>query len=168
MQQPFTDMGSIIPELETDFVFRRRPLAIPGDLRPTWKIALLVLVLKSCCRGSRTSLARLHVLCWALSAPDSRAALLAAISGQLDPRSLIVRFDPFLERALQYAIGEKLVVHWRGRAVELTPTGKKLAAEVIATEDLFNSEKEFLALIGQDLSEKLVNRMFGLGAANAI
>ncbi len=168
MQQPFPDMGAAIHELETDFVFRRRPLAIPGDLRPTWKIALLVLLLKNCCRGSRTSLSRLHVLSWALSAPDSQAALLAALSGQLDPRSLIVRFDPFLERALQYAIGEGLVIHWRGKAVELTPMGKRLAAEIIATEDLFNSEKKFLALIGQDLSEKLVNRMFGLGAANAI
>jgi hypothetical protein len=163
MQLSSAESGFSIPELETNFVFRRRPLAIPGDLRPTWKIGLLVLLLKSCCRGSRTSLARIHVLSWALSAPDSRSALFAAISGQMDPRSLIVRFDPFLERALQYAIGERLVVHWRGRSIELTPSGKKLGAEILATEELFRSEKQFLAQIGNDVSEKLVNRMFARG-----
>lgn len=163
-----SDAWVAIPELDTDFVFRRRPISIPGDLRPTWKIGLLVLVLRSNCRGGRATLARLHLICWALSRPDTQAALLGAISGQLDPRALIVRFDPFLERALQYAIGEKLITRWRGNAVELTQSGKIFGGELMVTDELFALEKKYLALIGKEISEKFVNRIFGQGAVDAI
>src|SRR5258705_12942506 len=94
-----------IPELKVEFVFRQRPLAIPGDLRPTWRIALIALLLKNCCRGGRSSFARLHVLSWGIRTQQSQSDLRAAAAGNVPLSSVIVRFDPFLDRAIDFAIG---------------------------------------------------------------
>ncbi len=149
-----------IPELKADFVFRRRPFAIPGDLRPAWRIGLIVLLLKNCCRGGKSSLGRLHVLSWGIRSRQSRRDLEAATDGELPLASLIVRFDPFLDRAVDFAIGENLLTHIGGRAVELTASGRRLATEVESNNSLFEAEKSFIASIRRDVTEQLVDQMF--------
>jgi hypothetical protein len=155
--------GFDIPELKTSFVFRRQPVAIPGDLRPVWKIGLIVFIVNKCCRGGRTSLTRLHVLSWGIRSSESRDALHAAIEGQLSPDSLIVRFEPFLNRALDFAIGEGLVRRLDGKKIEVTTKGRSLADEISAAKDAYMTEKTFIHLIGQRLTEDLVNKMFSRG-----
>ena len=150
-----------IPELKADFVFSRRPLAIPGDLRPTWRIALIVLLLKNCCRGGRSSFARLHVLSWGIRTLESQSELKAAAEGDIPLSAVIVRFDPFLDRAIDFAIGEKLVIHRGGKLVELTEDGRRLAAEVQRDRSLLAIEKDFMSSIRYVVSETLVNQMFG-------
>jgi hypothetical protein len=150
-----------IPELRTPFVFRKRPIAIPADLRPGWRIGLLVLLLKNCCRNRRTSFARLHVLSWGLRTAQSRRQLQAAVEGRLSPDSLIVRFEPFLVQAVDFAIGEGLVRREGGAKIELTALGLKLAEELEGAESTFDVEKRFMAVIRTKVSEDLVNKMFG-------
>ena len=149
-----------IPELKTEFVFSRRPMAISGDLRPAWRIGLIVLLLKNCCRGGKTSLARLHVLSWGIRTRRSQIDLQAAAGGELPLAAVMVRFDPFLDRAVDFAIGERLLSHHGGRAVELTPSGKQLATDLEAEESLFVAEKRFIASIRRGVTEQLVERMF--------
>lgn len=150
-----------IPELKTSFLFRSRPVTIPGDLRPAWRISLLVLLLSYCCRSGKSSLARLHVLSWAIRTEQSQQDLLSVITQERSPSSLIVRFDPFLDRALDFAVGEGLVRHCGGKAVELTNSGKALALELNDSEDIFLSEKRFITSVKHKVSEKLVNEVFG-------
>lgn len=152
-----------IPELKTEFLFRRQPVAIPGDLRPGWRIGLLVLLLNNCCRSGRTSLARLHVLSWGIRTKENRRALQAAIEGALSPDSLVVRVEPFLNRAVDFAIGEGLVRRSGGNKIELAPNGRELAEELGKIETAYVVEKKFIAAIHQGVTEKLVNHMFGGG-----
>lgn len=154
------DRNIEIPELKTEFLFRRRPVAIPGDLRPAWKIGLLVLLLNSCCKNGRTSLARLHVLSWGIRTIENRRNLKTAITGNLSPDSLIVRFDPFLNRALDFAIGEGLVRREEGSKIEITPKGRKLAEELTQVAAAYKDEKQFINSIQQGVTETLVNQMF--------
>lgn len=149
-----------IPELKADFLFRRRPVAIPGDLRPAWRIGLLVLLLNNCCRSGRTSLARLHVLGWGIMTKENRRNLTSAIKGDMSPDTLIVRFDPFLNRALDFAIGEGLVRRNEGSKVELTLSGKNFAEELAQEETAYADEKQFIDSIRQEVTEALVNQMF--------
>ncbi|MCX7409786.1 MAG: hypothetical protein NTZ32_17050 [Planctomycetales bacterium] len=150
-----------IPELRTAFLFRRRPVAIPGDLRPAWRIGLVVLLLKNCCKSGRSSLARLHVLSWGFLSADGRHQLQAAVEGRLSPDALVVRFEPFLVQAVDYAIGEGLVRRAGGNKIELTPSGKTLAEEIDATEETYVAEKQFMSIVRTKVTEDLVNRMFG-------
>lgn len=156
-ETPYLD----IPELKTSFLFRRRPVAIPGDLRPAWRIGLLILLLSHCCRSTKSSLARLHVLSWAIRTEQSQQDLLSVIERERNPSSLIVRFDPFLDRALDFAIGEGLITHCGGKAIELTSAGKALSLELDGSETLFLAEKKFIASVKHKVSEKLVNEVFG-------
>jgi hypothetical protein len=157
----FVDRVFEIPELDTPILFKRRPLSLPEDLRPSWRIGLLVLLLSSCCRGARSSRARLHVLSWGIRTDQTQAEVKAAIKGNLNPRALIVRFDPFLDRALDFAIGEGLIKPDGGKTVVLTASGKELAEEISKSDDLFVPEKAFVKAIGLHVTEKLVNEMFG-------
>lgn len=149
-----------IPELRADFLFRRRPVAIPGDLRPSWRIGLIVLLLNKCCRGRHTSLTRLHVLSWGIRTEKNRSDLKSAIKGALQPDSIIVRFEPFLNRSIDYAIGEGLIRR-SGSKIELTPRGQKLAEELEQVESVYIIEKHFIDEIRQSVTEMLVNNMFG-------
>lgn len=154
-----------IEELRTDFLFTRRPSAVPGDLRPAWRIGLLVLLLNGCCRSARSSFARLHVLNWGISSSKSRENLLAAVNGTMSAQSLIVRFDPFLNRAVDFAIGEGLIKRYDGSKIELTTQGKQLAKDIVAADTAYLSEKSFINAIRFEVSETLVSTMFRLGAA---
>ena len=149
-----------IPELNTQFLFRKRPLSLPADLRPTWRMAIVVLLLKNCCQDATSSLARLHVLSWATRTPEGRESLLAAIDRRLTPDALVVRFEPFLNLAIDYAIGEKLVSRGRGDRLTLTDRGRDFAEEIEANESLLMTEREFMSRIKKRVSQALVNRMF--------
>ncbi|HXS97822.1 MAG TPA: hypothetical protein VN736_24655 [Candidatus Limnocylindrales bacterium] len=154
-----------IPELSAPFVFRRRPATVPGDLRPGWRIGLVVLLMSECCRSARTSLTRLHVLNWSIRSPETRAALLAIMDGSDAVGSLIVRFEPFLNRAVDFGIGEGLIKRaGGGKTIELTNTGKRLAGDLKRAENAFSAEKQFIASIGQKVTERFVDDMFGKGA----
>lgn len=158
-----TNTGALnISELDAAFVFRRRPIAIPGDLRPSWKIGLIVLLLSKCCRQNRTSLTRLHVLSWAFRTTESLDALRQTIAGSLPPDSLVVRFEPSLNRAVDFALGERLVTRIDGSRIELAPLGKQLADEINSDESLFVTEKLFMAEIRQKVSEAMIDNIFGV------
>lgn len=150
-----------IPELRVPFVFRSRPVPIPADLRPAWRIGLIVLLLKKCCRQGRSSLTRLHVLSWGFVSPEGRMQLLAAAAGTLSPDSLVVRFEPFLLQAVDYAVGEGLVRRTGGGTIELTEHGSRLAEEIEADETAFLMEKTVMDTIRTRLSESIVKQMFG-------
>ena len=85
------------------FRFTARPTAIPPDLRPVWRMTILVLFLQRCCRQGKSSLKKLHVLNWAIRHPASRQTLLDVLDGRARPDRAIVRFDPALNRALDLA-----------------------------------------------------------------
>jgi hypothetical protein len=150
-----------IPELRTEFLFRRRPVAIPADLRPAWRIGLIVLLMKNCCRGGRTSLSRLQVLSWGFRSAEGRTQLQAAVDGRLSPDALVVRFEPFLVQAIDFAVGEGLLKRNGGNKIELTEAGFRLAEELEIEGSAFEAERSFMAILRMKVSEDLVNRMFG-------
>jgi hypothetical protein len=149
-----------IPELKTNFLFRRQPVAIPADLRPIWRIGLIVLLLNNCCKGGRTSFARLHVLNWGIRSKKNRHDLQAVIKGVIAPDAVIVRFEPFLNRAVDFAIGEGLVRLVDGKNLELSTKGRELAINIHQIESLYTLEKQFMEAIRNNLTESLIKKMF--------
>jgi len=150
-----------VPELDATFTFRRRPVALPGDLRPTWRIGLLTLLLSHCCRQQRSSLTRLHVLNWAVRSEANLQDLTALIEGRLSPDQLIVRFDPAFNRAIDFAIGERLVQRVDGSRIELAEPGKAFAEVISADPVVYVTEKKLIGTIKQRASETLVDNIFG-------
>lgn len=152
-----------IPELRTQFVFQRRPTSIPADLRPAWRIGLIVLLLKHCCRAERASLAKLHVLNWGLRSTQGRDRLIALATGKLSPGALVVRFEPFLIQAVDFALAENLICRDGGNRVKLIERGKTLAQELDAQDAVFLAEKRVMSIIRTKISEDLVNKLLSGG-----
>jgi hypothetical protein len=77
---------------------------------------------------------------------------------------LIVRVEPSLNLAVTLAAAEGLVQRPNGEHIELTPRGIELADAIDATEGMYVVEKELMASIGKQVSEKLIKRIFETGS----
>jgi hypothetical protein len=137
------------------FTFRRRPTSVPPDIRPEWRIPLLLLMIRSC-RGQVASREQLHVLNSAILSAGSRHALLAAFGGQLAPRSPALQFEPAFDRALDRGLGLGLMTMNQQGRLQLTDLGRSIAAAVDADDRLFTAERELLASLPRSLSQAAV------------
>jgi hypothetical protein len=127
---------------DISFAFSRKPVPIPALLRPELRVALILLCL-SRCWGERATRRHLHVLNWAVRTPEAQLAFKNVIGGHLRPDAAIVRFDPILDRALQYAEGEKLILT-SGDTVHLQPKGSAYLKRLQREKDCMAQEKSFL------------------------
>lgn len=145
----------LLPERPT-FKFRHRPGALPGDLRISWRLALLILILRHS-RGGKASLAKLHLLNDALrseTALEKLAEILSESRTSLDWR---IRVEPALGRALDIARGEGLVSVKNGPVYRLTEKGVVAADALEEKEHLLDMERAFLATYARQVSERFVN-----------
>lgn len=148
-----------IPELDTPFVFGEQPESLPGDFRPMWRIASVLLILGLASRGKKSSFGRLHVLNWGLRTKENRSALKEMIDGNLAPDVILVRIEPSLNRAVDLASAEGLLQRISGDRVKLSDPGGKAVATIVDSGAL-DIERQYLEEIGVRLTEKQVKRVF--------
>jgi hypothetical protein len=153
------------------FTFESRPSPLPCDLRPVWRMHLLVLLLEQC-RGGVASMAQLHVLNWAVRTEETRLQFLQFLRGKRAPNQIIVRYDPSVNRAVHFAFAEGLVRHDKPESFDEKPTsqshyrviladrGRKLAEQIKDKDDCFVPEREFLESIGHKVTQKEVETLF--------
>ena len=149
---------SLLPNINVPFTFARRPESIPPDLRPKWRVAMLLLLLRYC-RGSQSSLMKLHVLNWAIRTPESRGRFLAYIKGEANPEDVIIRFEPGLNLAIDFARGEGLIKIEKGKKVELTDRGSNIAQQIDSDKDCLVEERKFLADVKPFVYEKNIGNL---------
>jgi hypothetical protein len=155
--------------LDVPFTFRERSTPLPSDLRPAWRIAVLLLLLDNC-RGAQATLKQLHVLNWAIKDRGSQLAFLEFIHGEVLPSQVIVRYDPSLNRAIDFALAEGLVLQNMdelGNAtaagshrLALSKAGRAIATEILSQSDCMAVEKDFLAAIGHKITQGEVESLF--------
>lgn len=141
--------------LDVKFKFVPRPRDLPGDLRPNWRVPLLILMLDMCCRGGKSTLYKLHLLNWAIRSQGQRDLLLKNLSGDPDYSQIRIQVEPSFIRAIQFAVAEKLVERLENSRVQITERGKQFAHDIKESESLV-SEKDFLKKIGLRLTEAFV------------
>ena len=141
------------------FRFRRRPMAIAAELRPDWKIGALLLILHLSSRGGKSSLRRLHILNWALRSPKHRADFEQVRERRQPLFSFQFRFEPALGRAINLAVGEKLVEWVGGNRLRITVQGKRWVTAIMQDESVMLQERNFLDRIGKSITEPLATQM---------
>jgi hypothetical protein len=85
------------------------------------------------------------------------------IAGNLRPDEAIVRFDPVVDRALQFASGELLVIT-SGEMVFLTGKGEQFVKLLMKQKECMVVEKKFLASLGRKLTQVQVDAFLTLEA----
>lgn len=121
-------------------VFQRRARAFPADLRRSWRVPLILLLVDSCWGHSATR-TQLHVLGSALLRPDVRTALTWLMAGGI-PDWAPIRFDPALERAIDLAVGSELLTEQETGRLVLTESGSSIVDQIRSDETVLRSERD--------------------------
>lgn len=66
---------------------------------------------------------------------------------------MLVRFDPSVNRAVKYAIADKLLIQLKNGTFRLSDKGKKFVLDIEKDDSLLNNEKQYL----DKYSKKLTN-----------
>jgi hypothetical protein len=145
--------------LDGRVAFGRQPEAIPGDLRASWRLSILCVILMRC-RGSKASLQTLHVLWWAMRSRSSRGLFVRWLEGDNRPDDLVVRFDPSLTVTLDLALGAALVTWDSGTSVvTLTAEGKSVAEAAWSDERVLREERAFLRKLPAHITQKSMREL---------
>jgi hypothetical protein len=143
----------LLQGIRNDFLFRPRPTSLPAELRPDWRISVLLLILLKTGRANTASLKKLHVISWAIRNAGDRTTFSDILAGNATADAMMIRFDPALNRALEFALGEKLVAFERlvsgGLNVSLTESGRAAALKLQEYSDCLQHEKVFLDGVGK-------------------
>ncbi|QLJ07244.1 hypothetical protein [Pseudoalteromonas sp. JSTW] len=137
------------------FYISERKEFISCDLRPNWRISLLLLILRLVGRGSKASRNKIHIVNWALKNEEHAQSYLAYIENGQGKRPFI-NLDPTMDKAIDYALYSKLLSIENNR-VSLTEDGIKIANK-LKKADVFNSEKRVLEKLKQALTEDKVKK----------
>jgi len=147
--------------LDGPFALTRRPEPVSGDLRIGWGIAIIVLILGKC-RGKRASLQKLHFLAHSIRTCKARTDTLKVFARTLRSSDIIIRVEPWLNRALAFANGSGLIELEKGNSAKLSSAGLRVLATLYEDEGLFTEEKRFLDTIGTQATEETIRKIMGM------
>jgi hypothetical protein len=80
------------------------------------------------------------------------------MKGERQTEDVLVRFDPAFNRALDFAVGERLASLEKkstGLVIELLPAGRELAKDIEEHEDCLKEERDFFDMIKRVPQEKI-------------
>lgn len=135
--------------------FTKKPIPIPADYRPIYKIAQILLILKFCCRKEKSSLIKLHFFSWALKSEERVEKVLNLVHEKKLIDFSMWRFEPSLNRALSFAIAEGFVEQ-DDINYHLTLKGEDFVEELMKFSQLMEKEKKFVNIVKKKVTESLI------------
>jgi len=130
-----------------DLKFSKKPISIPVDYRPMYKISQIVMILSITCIGNKSSLLKLHLLSWALKDYKNKDEVLELIKNNYDTDIAVWGIEPALNRALLFCVSENICTIESGKYL-LTKKGEEFF-KLIIKADVFKEEFDFLKFIGK-------------------
>lgn len=144
--------------LKNGVIFDAKPDAVPYNYRISYKVSIICLMIYKCCGRRGCSLIKMHIIASALADSRFYKKLMKFLDSNLQ-REFIVRFDPALNRALEYALADKLVVQQANGSYKLSVDGKSLAKEISEDKEILCNEKQILDDISLKLSEEKIKEI---------
>lgn len=138
--------------------FVRRPTSVPPDVRPEWKIPLLLIMIKKC-RGAKASREQLHVLNTIFLNPNSYKSLIGELNGRPAPVFPIVQYEEAFDRALNWAEGFGLVTVTDSNRFELSELGDSIVTAINLNDSLFTSERMLLDALPNSLTQSSISQV---------
>ncbi|GAB3528601.1 hypothetical protein [Photobacterium alginatilyticum] len=136
--------------------FTRRPMPVIPDHRPMYKISLLLLVLKECSVGGKSSLIRLHLFNWALKSEQrTKQLILSAEEKQLTFD--IWGMDPTVNFAINHAIANGLMIKI-STGYKISSKGEEFLSKYNVKEQ-FRANEYFFNAVKKKISQKMVDQV---------
>ncbi|MEQ2026832.1 hypothetical protein ABLB84_13895 [Xenorhabdus szentirmaii] len=122
--------------------FNYRGAHLDPELRPLWRISLLILILMKLCSGNKANSKKLQAL-YSLVASEKKRHLYT--SDRNSHESLNIRFDPLVDRAIDMGVGHCLFELDDAKSVVLTAKGMAFGKSVEKDCNIFILEKDFMS-----------------------
>lgn len=134
--------------------FSPRPQPLSASLRPIYRISLILLILKTNCRGKTASMIKLQFFNWLLKSSSVQELNKERLVYNCEFTLERMHFDPMVNLSLNYAIAEKLISMTSNSKYKLTDRGNAFLDKILQDEQsVLTEEREFLMQIGQRVSE---------------
>jgi hypothetical protein len=129
------------------------------ELRIIYRIVQVLLVLKICSRGQKSSLIRLHLFNWGLSSKENRTTLLK-FAQQTTTSINFWSIDPMLNRAIEFAVADNLIERDTNN-YSITVKGLSYINSISSVDEI-EKDINFLKLIGKNITELSVSKQLDL------
>jgi hypothetical protein len=149
-------MNALLDRLDVPFTFSPQPSSLPGDLRITWRIALVLLILLHS-RSQKASLQKLHVMNWASRTAANRRLFFQFARNVINKDQLVPRIEPSLNRAVDFALAEELIRIENAKNLKLTSKGYEAAQQIDEAIDCLTEEKSFLKAMARFFTERNID-----------
>lgn len=139
--------------------FSKRPIPLPVDYRPLYKLAQIVLILKLVCRNDSSKLLKLHLFSWALKNEKNMNELRRFIISNYSSEFSVWGIEPTLNRALDFALAESICIYEKGKYT-LTEKGENFYELIKDDIEILKEEKEYLIQIGKNkITDNRLNKI---------
>jgi len=139
--------------------FKKKPIPLPVEYRPMYQIAIISMVLRYCCRGNVANLQKLHLFSWSLYSESNMSELKKLVENDYRTHIPHWAIDPALNRALVYAVEDKICELTSNKKYKLTTKGISFVDLIELDNDLFQQEKLFLNQIGKQITDDVVDKL---------
>ena len=157
----------IIPDGIKDIEFTKRPDPVPYNYRISYKVAQICLILDLAVKKGGCSFQMIQIVATALTSDFDMVQLKLFIDGKM-PDYSIIKYDPAVNYALQYALAERLITHQNNGKLKLTESGKHFFFFFMEDNTLLIEEKKSLtALCGKITENALQDLRKKWGELNA-
>ena len=144
--------------IKEGIVFDAKPDAIPFNYRISYKVSLICMIIKVCCGRRGCSLVKMHMIATAVSDREYEEKLKRYLQ-TLIPGTFVIRFEPSLNRALEYALADGFIAQQVNGTDKLIDRGKVLVKEIQNDDTIFRYEKKVLEEIQCDLTEEKIKSL---------
>ncbi|MFD1175779.1 hypothetical protein ACFQ3W_05595 [Paenibacillus puldeungensis] len=146
--------------LADEIVFEAKPDAVPYNYRISYKIAQLCLIMEMCSRGG-CSLLKLHMISVGLSTKQDMEDLKDLVYDRIASYT-VVRFDPAVNHAIRFAVGDGIIFQQQNGLYKLSKLGKSYVKKIIKDTQLMKDEKRYLSSLSTMLTEDKIKALTSL------
>lgn len=101
---------------------------------------------------------KLHIISFALCSKDAMDRLLAYVQYDFAAPPIIC-FDPAINRAVAFAVADKLIFQGKNGKYVLTEKGQDLVSEIDKKAEIFTAEKTTLSLLAKKLTDRKIKQL---------
>lgn len=139
-----------------DIVFDSKADAVPFNYRISYKVSLICMIIGKCCGKKGCSAMKLQLINASINSSKRKKELLSLIKGILVSEVTLIRFDPAISRAINYAIADDLIYQQGNGLFRLAGKGKKLIEEIYSDQTLMATEKDFFEELSNKITEEMI------------
>lgn len=138
--------------VEDHVKFEPKARAVPYNYRISYKVSQICLILQICCRRGGCSQIKLQLLSTCLLSKSEHDKLIKICNNDASFMMPIIRFDPAVSRALQFALADGFVYRLINGTIKLTEKGQRFTESILSDDSLMKLEVNRLNEIGGKLT----------------